>query len=170
MTDDFLAMLDAEIDKTLAKSNLASKAEAAKRKANNTSLPSGIRAAASKEFHETQALLEAEQWGAVSSIALFAHQSCDSCGSVHKTFLQYMEEQVLLRRTTTRRFLRVAGPNPILPKRIMAQTSTTHICSDCCSDFGFHFNSEVSFMQMQTPLAPSPSYEQEDLNAQTEED
>lgn len=169
MSHDFLTELDLEIDKAVAKTKLASKAEAAKRKANNTSLPSAVRLAASKEFHEAQALLEAEQWVAVSAIGLFTRQFCDSCGSLHTTFLQHMEEHVLLRRQTTRKFIRVAGPNPILPKRVIVQASTTHICHDCAPDFGYDLSSP-QIMQMQSALAPSSTYEQEDLNGSPEED
>ena len=102
-TDDFFAQLDAEIATFTKASKLKADREAAKRKANNMRAPASARAAAKAIFQALDAELAAQEWQAIKTIALFHEQTCDGCGSIHHTFLQFMEVSSLIRKPSTQR-------------------------------------------------------------------
>ena len=164
---DFFADLDAQISATLAKSKTKADAEAARKKALNTRLPSSERLAAGKLHKELSALVEAEAWRAVSTIALFHEQTCDGCGSTHRVFVQYMEHQTLVRLASSQRWIRTSRPRGDLPREIVIQPSTTHICYHCGKDHGFDpLVSTTTYLPATTAATvPSNTYFQEDINA-----
>lgn len=162
--DDFFAELEAEIATATAKNKLKSDAVELRKKANNMRLPSATRAAASAEFKSISAILEAEAWTAVSTVALFTEQTCDGCGSVHRVFLQYMQLEQMKKKPSTQRWTRVAKPHPTLPRESLIQPHHTHICEDCCEDHGFAIIGAARLPANQA-IAPSLNYLQEDINA-----
>jgi len=163
--DDFFAVLDLEIAAATAKSKLKSDRDTAKKRANTVTLPSAVRRRAAEEYHELNALLEAEEWATVSTTALFTEQRCDGCGSTHRTFLQFMEVQQMVKKPSTTRWLRTPKPALGLPREVMVQYATSHICADCCGDHGFSILDAVEVPRIKDQLAMSPTYLQEDINA-----
>lgn len=165
--DDFFAELEAEIATHTAKAKLKSDAEAARKKAHNTRLSPAARAEAASTYKELSAIVEAEQWGAVSTVALFTEQTCDGCGSVHRVFLQYMEVQAMIRKPSTQRWVRISKPVPeeVLPRETLIQPHRTHICSHCCEDHGFALEAASHLPVSQSALSVSQTYLQEDINA-----
>lgn len=166
--DDFFAELNAEIAKHTAADQLKKSRDAAKKRANTVGLSSATRAKASAEFQELSKLLEASEWGAVKTIALFTEQSCDGCGSIHRTFLQYMEQQQMIRKPTSQRWVRISKPldQTILPRETLIQPMTTHMCADCCEDHGFMIDTADYLKPREGVLTTSATYQQEDINAQ----
>lgn len=164
--DDFFASLDAEIAQHTAKAKIKDDAAKAKARANNTRLASSARREAAKTFHELSALIESDLWSKLSTIALFVDQQCDGCGSRHRVFLQYMEKHCMTRNPSTTHFVRVAKPDPTLPREVLCQPAITHICADCCNEHGFDLNASGT-IDFGGQLSPSKDYEQEDINAQT---
>lgn len=164
--DDFFAELEAEIASATATAALKAKAAEARKTAATMRLPSATRAAAQAEFKELSALLDASLWTSVSTIALFSEQRCDGCGSVSRTFLQFMELQQLIRKPTTQKWVRISRPvsEDILPREAMVQPHVTHICPDCCEDHGFVIDQASELRSTAFPVAPSQTYIQEDLN------
>ena len=163
MSDDFFAMLEAEIASAKSKAQLKSERDLAKKRANSPGLSTAARQRAAAEYKEISEILAAEEWRAETTSALFAEQSCDGCGSVHRVFLQFMETQVQISRPSTRRWVRVSAPRSDLPRDVMVQKSITHICPDCASDHGFI--SETQVLVRDETLSPSTTYIQEDINA-----
>lgn len=165
--DDFFAELDAEIAKATRLDQIRRDRDNARKRANTKSLPSTTRAAASAEFKELSEILAAHEWRSTATIGLFHEQTCDGCGSVHRIFLQYMEEQVQIRRPETRRWVRISKPlnEHLLPRSTIVQPMTTHICSDCCEDHGFFLADAPMLINGSGPLVPSLNYSQEDINA-----
>ncbi len=162
---DFFAELDAELATIMAKSKKAAQLKAARKKANNSRLPSATRQAAKSEFLALQSEVEASLWVPTASIALFTEQICDGCGSIHRTFLQFMELQTRVSKSSTQRWIRTSKPHPALPRETMIQPLTTHICADCCIDHGFDFHPDSTRLEISTSLTVSPNYIQEDINA-----
>jgi len=162
--DDFFAELEAEIAVSLAATKLRSDRETARKKANTKTLPIAVRAAASEEYKAISKLLEAEEWSAVSTIALFTEQHCDGCGSTHRVFLQYMELQKQVRKDSTQRWVRVPRPSELLPRETLIQPTTTHICADCCEDHGFAIEGAERLLDRTETFVPSFNYVQEDIN------
>jgi len=163
-SDPFFLELEAEIAKITAQDKLKAERDLAKKRANTTSLSSAARAEASGKFKALSAILEANEWGAISTVALFSEQTCDGCGSVHRIFLQFMELQQLIRKPTTQRWVRVSKPMPLLPKQTMIQPVITHLCADCCDDHGFNLAHSLSLTSRVETVGPSMTYVQEDLN------
>lgn len=161
--DDFFAELNAELAVLTKKETIRGKRNIASKIAHNSRLPSAVRAAAMEEYKLLSTLLEAEKWRAVETIALFQQQDCDSCGSSHRMFIQYMEVEELIRLPSTRKWHRVARPSLNLPKGKLTQTSITHICAECCEDYGFHSHTKNSLGTI-LEFTLSPTYHQEDLN------
>lgn len=166
MSDDFFAMLDAEIATITKASKLRADREAAKKRANNMRASPEIRAAAKATFKALDAELSAQEWTSTKTIALFHEQSCDGCGSVHYTFLQFMEVQSLIRKPSTERSYRVAKPDPKLPRETLVQPMLTHMCASCCEDHGFAVPTAKRLRSRQEAVVPSFTYEQEDINAE----
>jgi len=166
--DDFFAELEAEISQYVETAKLKKDRDAAKKRANTTSLPSAVRARASEEFKALNEILAAQEWASVKTLALFTEQTCDGCGSVHRIFLQYMELQQMVRKPTTQRWVRVTKPVPEdqLPRESLLQPMTTHICADCCEDHGFALLTGSRLAPRPEAVVPSFTYHQEDINAQ----
>jgi hypothetical protein len=164
--DDFFAELEAEISQHIAADKLKKDRDAAKKRANNGQLPTAIRQAASATFKELSKLIEINEWASVKTIALFTEQTCDGCGSIHRTFLQYMQMEQLVRKPTTQRWVRVSRPSLDLPRESLIQPMTTHLCADCCEDHGFALLSAERLAPRTENLAPSFTYVQEDINAE----
>lgn len=168
--DDFFKELEAEIAVHTQRAEVKKSATAAKKRASNRQLSDDERAAAEREFREYQAIIDAEIWRPVSSVAFFTEQVCDGCGSTHRVFLQYMEQQVDRRpsKQSNRRWMRTKLPEPSLPKTTMVQQHHTHVCADCCGDHGFSFENVDRFSFPQA-IAISQTYLQGDINAPSEE-
>ena len=164
--DDFFAELNAELATLTKKETLRGERNIASKLAHNSRLSSSVRAAAMEEYKLLSALLKAEKWRAIETIALFQQQDCDSCGSSHRMFIQYMEVEELIRLPSTRKWHRVARPSDNLPKGKLTQTSVTHICAECCEDYGFQSDTEKSLGTI-PEFTLSPTYHQEDLNDAT---
>lgn len=164
---DFFAELEGEIARHVAKDKLRRDRNNARKRANTMTLPQSERAKASATFRELNKLVEAEEWAAVSTVALFHEQTCDGCGSTHLIFLQYMECQALKKRPSTQRWIRITRPAPeaVLPRETLLQPTTTHICSHCCEDHGFGLISASRLAPRPDAFIPSTNYLQEDINA-----
>ena len=166
--DDFFAELEADIAKFVEADKLKKDRDAAKKRANTMTLSPAARARASEEYKAINAVLAAQEWTSIKTIALFTEQTCDGCGSVHRVFLQYMELQQMVKKPTTQRWVRVSKPVPeeLLCRETLLQPMTTHICADCCEDHGFALLTASRLAPRQDTLIPSPNYYQEDINAQ----
>jgi hypothetical protein len=170
MTDDFLASLDAELSVLASRPKLETERKKlmSKLRDNRTSKYEG--GVLKAKLSEVDATLEAMIWTPMAAVAFFAEQSCDSCGSSHRMFLQHMEKQSTGKFRPTTRWKRVSRPNPDLPTEVVIQHSVTHICFDCCEDHGFSFPSaELKFISSEAPFTISPTYEQDELYAHAEE-
>ena len=163
---DFLEELNAELAEITEKAKKASQAEKLRRASNNMRLPAASRQAAKAEFLLIQTEAEKFLWSAKTSIALFSEQQCDGCGSVHRTFLQFMEHQVHNTKPTNQRWVRVSKPHPDLPRESLIQPLSTHICPDCCEDHGFGIFPNSPRLETSASITASPTYTQEDLNAE----
>lgn len=163
---DFLASLDAELSEITAKAKKAGQLEALRKKANNPRLAHSARSAAKSEYLAVSFEVEALLWKPETSIALFSEQSCDGCGSVHRTFLQFMEQQVHVQKPNTRKWVRVSKPQALLPRESMIQPLATHICADCCEDHGFGISPTSARLETSTSVTAAAAYLQEDLNAE----
>lgn len=165
---DFFAMLNAEVSKHLAEDKLRKDRDQAKKRANTIQLSREARAKASDEYRELSRILEASEWASVSTVAMFSEQSCDGCGSSHLIFLQYMEQQQLIRKPSTQRWVRVTRPAPaeVLPRETLIQPMTTHLCAHCCEDHGFGLLSAQRLSPRSDTITPSTTYTQEDINGQ----
>lgn len=166
---DFLLELEAELDGLLVeaakKKSRADEMAALQKKRGNMKLPPAIRQAAGEHYKALAAEAEAERWASTATIAMFTAQTCDGCDTVHHIFLQYMEEQCLLSKPETRRWIRVSRPNLSLPKETLLQPHTTHICSSCCEDHDFFLTTSSSLKPTERVVSPSTTYIQEDINA-----
>lgn len=164
-SDTFFADLEAEISAVTAKTKLKADAAKLKKTAHNMRLSPAERQAAATEFREIQAIVEADDWAPIRFCALFTEQSCDGCGSVHYTFLQYMQEEESTRSKSARRWIRTSMPVANLPRETIIQPLTTHICSDCCADHGFNVKApEIRLMPREGNLTVSANYTQGDIN------
>lgn len=163
--DDFFAQLEAEIAEATKASKLKADRDAAKKRANTMTLPTAARQRAAEEYRQLTAALAASEWTAISTVAMFTEQSCDGCGSTHYVFLQYMELRQLIRKPTTQQWVRVTKPNDELPRETLLQPMITHICSHCCEDHGFALLKASRLAPRKDTLAPSFTYDQEDINA-----
>ncbi len=167
MTDlDFLSALDAEISAEAAKLRQVSKLEKLRKTSLNNTIPHASRSAAKQEYLALQSEIDFYLWKPEATIALFTEQVCDGCGSVHRTFLQFMEKQVHIKKPSTHRWVRVAKPSPNLPRESMIQPLVTHICADCCEDHGFAISPDCDRLQLSASVSVSATYLQEDINGQ----
>ena len=164
---DFFDELNADIAKIISKQKTLADAEKARKKSNDLRQSPAVRAEARAEHLEILALIEAAKWSIAKVVALFSEQHCDGCGSYHRVFLQYMEEHFVTSRPTSRKWVRVSKLNPDLPRGIMLQSHTTHICMDCCEEHGFELLGAQHIDPIPQALAPSLNYFQDDINAQT---
>jgi hypothetical protein len=170
MTDDFdfLASLDAEIAAATAKPKLESDRKKLMAKLRDNRLSREAAAGLRSELSAVDQMLETLVWTPMAATAFFVQQDCDSCGSSHRMFLQHMEKQSTGTHNPTTRWKRVRRPNPDLPCEVVVQQSKTHMCADCCEDFGFHFPSaEIKFISTEAPFTISSTYEQDDLYAES---
>lgn len=167
MSDDFFDSLNAEIAAEVAKSNRAKDLEKHRKAANNRFATKEQRTMSKLEYERLKAALDAEQWGTECYYAMFSEQICDGCGSVHRTFLQYMAKQFAITNQSAQRFYPVTKPEfSDLPRRVMIQPLTTHVCADCCADHGFDFE-ETDRMVLKPRkggISVNPNYEAEDIN------
>jgi len=170
MTDDFLAQLDAEISAVVSRPKLESEKKKLMARLRDNRISREAQAENKLKLSEVDAILESMIWTPMAAVALFVEQTCDSCGSSHKMFLQHMEKQSTGKHNPTTRWKRVRRPNDELPTEVIVQHSTTHMCADCCEDFGFSFPSaEIKFTSTEAPFTISPNYEQDELYAHAEE-
>lgn len=168
--DNFFAELEAEIASATAKSKLKSDAVSLKKQAHNMRLSTAQRASAAAEYKAIQSIVEASEWEALRSGALFAEQACDGCASVSYNFLQYMQEERKVRDHRTRRWVRVSLPNLSLPRETIIQPLTTHICSYCADDHGFDaLRPSIRLLPRQGSLTVSNTYIQGDINDPAQE-
>jgi hypothetical protein len=165
---DFLASLDAEIAQATAKPKLEKDRKALMVKLRDNRLSRQAVTSLRNELSAVDQMLDSIIWTPMAAVAFFVQQDCDACGSTHKVFLQHMEKQSAGTHNPTTRYKRVRRPNSDLPCEVIVQQTTTHICADCCEDFGFSFPSaEIKFVSTEAPFAPCPTSEQDDLYAQT---
>lgn len=158
MADKFFDALDVEIREQLRKTETIKKGTAARKRASTPFATAADRA----NWQEQQPIFEAEIYKSIATVALFAKQECDGCGSVHSMFLQYMERQIEYERPQNKRLKRVTKPAPGLPRETLIQKTTTHICADCCTDHGFSI--EDNLIIIRDNIAPSQTYSQDDIN------
>jgi hypothetical protein len=165
--DDFFAELEAEIAKSVKSDQLKKDRDALRKRANTMTLSAETRARAAEEYRQINAVLAAQEYQAIKTVALFTEQTCDGCGSVHRIFLQYMELQQLVRRPSTQQWVRVTAPKPeaVLPRETLLQPMTTHLCANCCEDHGFALLTANRLPSRKDTLVPSFTYEQADINA-----
>lgn len=165
--DDFFASLDAEIALHTQKKQIRKDAASAKKIAMNRAVTEVARLAALREWRELQALIDVDLWKPIGYVGMFTEQVCDGCGSVHRMFLQHMEQQQSRTRASDKRFVRVPKPEGNLPRSAVVRLHRTHICPDCCDDHGY-FLDDAIVATGNLPIAISPTYEQGDINAQDE--
>lgn len=165
---DFLASLDAEIAAATAKPKLESDRKKLMARLRDNRLSREAAASIKSDLATVDSMLDSMIWTPMSAVAFFVQQDCDACGSTHRVFLQHMEKQSTGKANPTTRYKRVRRPSPDLPCEVVVQQTTTHICADCCEDFGFSFPSaEIKFISTEAPFTISPTYEQDDLYAQS---
>jgi hypothetical protein len=165
-TDDFFAELEAEIADVTAKAKLKGDAAKLKKQANNMRLSGAERARAAEDYHSLQAILEATTWKPIAIGALFTEQHCDGCDTIHRSFLQFMQQEEKVSNPSTRRWVRL--PMPIeadLPRETIVQPIVTHMCAACCAEHGFNVDAP-SFRLMPSlgTLSISSTYIQGDIN------
>lgn len=163
--EDFFASMDAAISKVTAKSKLLDRKKKLQTDLNPARhMTTTTRDALKRELHEVSAELERIQWLAIGSIALFTSQHCDNCGSNHSMFLQHMQEQVTSSGPRVTRYARVGRPASDLPRRVVIQPTVTHVCADCCGEFGFDLAmAEIKFAEFSEPFAVSKTAVQEEI-------
>lgn len=170
MTDDldFFASLDAEIAQANLKPKLESDRKKLMARLRDNRIAREVQEAARQGIADIDATLDSLIWTPMAATAFFVQQDCDACGSSHRMFLQHMEKQSTGTKNPTTRWKRVRRPNPDLPCEVVVQQSKTHMCADCCDDFGFSFPSaEVKFVSTDAPFTISPTYEQDELYAES---
>lgn len=160
---DFLARLDKEIAKVSLKAELERSLISDRKKLHSNKLSGEEKQAFRERYMRTALHLDSIRWRAEAAVALFVTQHCDSCGSSHQVFLQHMERQATIHRPRVVRFHRVPKPNLDLPKEVMQQITTTHMCSHCCEDYGFALVSAKTLLAGNDPITIPPSYTQEEI-------
>jgi hypothetical protein len=169
--DPFFAELEAEIEKAKAKSSLKKDAEKLRKDANNMRLEAHIRRRASEELKALQAILDATAWKPIAIGALFTEQHCDGCDTIHRTFLQYMQQEQKISQPSTKRWVRISTPELSLPHETIVQPIRTHICAACAPEHGFDADfPTIRLMPSLGTLTVSSTYVQGDINAQNEAD
>lgn len=168
MSDDFFADLEAEMNKAMSKSKRASDAEKARKAANNMRASTEDRRIAKNQWLEISKEIEAEQWMDSAIFAMFSEQTCDGCGSTHRTFLQYMLQQSMVRRPSTQRFVMIRKPVESLPRRMMVQALTTHICAHCCEEHGFYQEGR-KMIHLPSLMTVSGTYIQDEIETDEED-
>lgn len=159
MTDDLFADLDALLTAVTTKAKLAADRKAAKATLSNHRATPVARAYANESLRAIDEQLDAIMWLPTATVALFAEQHCNYCGSVHRIFLQFMEKSETARGHKVTRLHRIASPRVGLPKLVQKQVTKTHFCADCCSDFKFDLGlAEERYHG--DPFAVSGTYEQ----------
>lgn len=161
--DNPFAALDAAIEKVTTRSKLETEKKRLLGKASNTRSQWQDRADAKRELALVDAQIEQLIWYPVAAVALFTEQRCDYCGSVHRIFLQHMEEQHTQAGSHVSRLIRVPRPRPDLPRRVVLQVSLTHFCADCCGDFNFSLVDAEEKFKGYDAFAVSGTYVQEEL-------
>lgn len=170
MSDDFFAELEAEMAVHIAKSKLKTDAATLKREANNMRLDANIRKRKLEEWRAVHAIIDANAWEPIRAGALFSEQVCDGCGSIHRTFLQFMQLEEKITNRSSRRWTRVALPMEGLPRETIVQPLKTHFCADCADDHGFDAkNPSIRLMPLVGGLTVSSNYVQGDINGTSSE-
>lgn len=171
MTDDLdiLSQLDAELAKVSKKSALETERLRLSKKLQDRRIGDEQRQTLRAQLSSVSAELDLIRWRVESSVALFTTQQCDNCGSTHRVFLQFMEEQRTIRAPFVYRYVRVAKPTSGLPTKVLNQLKTTHICADCCSDWSYDLNAATLILGHVEQLNIAPNYEPADLNSDLEE-
>jgi len=171
MTDDLdiLSQLDAELAKVSKKSALETERLRLSKKLQDKRIGSEQRTTLRAQLTSVAAELDLIRWRIISAVALFTTQQCDNCGSTHRVFLQFMEEQRTIRAPFVYRYVRVAKPTADLPTKVLNQLKTTHICADCCSDFDYNLNDATLILGHIEQLNIAANYEPASLYGELEE-
>lgn len=166
---DILSQLDAELAKVSKKSALETERLRLSKKLQDRRIGDEQRQTLRAQLTSVSAELDLIRWRIESSVALFTTQHCDNCGSTHRVFLQFMEEQRTIRSPFVYRYVRVAKPTSGLPTKVLNQLKTTHICADCCSDWAYDLGNATLILGHIEQLNIAPNYEPADLNSDLEE-
>lgn len=166
---DILSQLDAELAKVSKKSALETERLRLSKKLQDRRIGDEQRQTLRAQLSSVSVELDLIRWRVESSVALFTTQHCDNCGSTHRVFLQFMEEQRTIRAPFVYRYVRVAKPTSGLPTKVLNQLKTTHICADCCSDWSYDLNTATLILGHVEQLNIAPNYEPADLNSDLEE-
>lgn len=165
--DPFFAELDRALEGVKEKEDLLKR----KRKIRadlgpNRHVPAGHRERLTAELREIGEKLEQILWLPQASVAMFSIQHCDNCASDHSMFLSHMQRQVTSAGVHCSRFVRVPKPDPTLPKEVIKQYTVTHVCVDCCEEFGYDFaGGQVKLATNSEPFAVSMKYQQEEIES-----
>lgn len=141
MTDEIdpFAILDAKLAKVTTKAKLELRKDDLQSRLSNHRILSTDKEIAMEELREISRQLDQIIWQPLFSVALFAKQHCEYCGSDHSIFLQFMEEQQTSAGNKVTRFIRTPRYRTDIPRKVVTQFTTTKICADCCQDFDFAF-------------------------------
>ena len=162
--DDFLLELDRELSVATSRAKLQSDVSKARGKLLSSTISAEAKGALREEYAHLSEELNKILWRPIASVAFFAVQSCDGCASVHKTFLSHMQRQASVTNRTVMRWVRTPKPIPDLPTEVIMQATKTHICADCCHEFGFDLSTaEVKFSKYSEPFSVSVDYLQEEM-------
>lgn len=165
---DILAQLDQELAKVSKKSALETERLRLSKKLQDRRLGEDQRTTLRAQLTSVSVELDLIRWKILRSVALFTTQHCDNCGSTHRVFLQFMEEQATIRTPLVYRYVRVAKPTAGLPTKVLNQLKTTHICADCCADFDYDINDATLILGHVEQLNIAANYEPADLNPELE--
>lgn len=167
-SDDFLADLMKEVQKTTEEALLKSKVVDLQKKIRDRRFSDEKKLELLSDLGEAQARLQVIMWRPLANVAFFTTQKCDGCGSEHSVFLQYMQRQETTSGAKVSRYQRVSRPHPELPNEVIKQVTETHVCVDCCEDHGFTMSAAVSKFQRNMlsdtrPFSVSSGYVQEEV-------
>lgn len=162
--DDFLLELDKELSAATSRSRLQSDLAKTRGKLISSTVSAEAKVALRDEYAHLSEELNKILWRPIASVAFFAVQTCDYCASSHQTFLSHMQRQASVTNKTVMRWVRAPKPIPDLPTEVIKQVTTTHICADCCHEFGFDLSSaEIKFSKYSEPFSVSVDYLQEEM-------
>lgn len=162
--NDFLLELDKELSAATSRAKLQSDIAKARGKILSSTVSAEAKVALRSEYAHLSEELAKILWRPIASVAFFSVQTCDYCASVHQTFLSHMQRQASITNKTVMRWVRMPKPIPDLPTEVIKQITTTHICADCCHEFGFDLSSaEIKFSKYSEPFSVSVDYLQEEL-------
>lgn len=163
--EDFFSSLDESIAKVTNKEELLAKQSRLKKALRPSTRHNGTQhLQLGHELEQVTRQLEAIQWRSMASVALFAAQHCDNCGSDHSMFLHHMQRQQTTSGPKCQRWVRATKPDPSLPREVVKQFTVTHVCGDCCGEFGFDLEKgDIKFARDSEPFATSLTAIQEEI-------